>query len=97
MTVTCETCEACCCKLEVMLMGDDDVPASLTMEDQWGGTVMRRLADGWCVAVDRETMRCTHYSRRPGVCRDFQAGDSDCLTERRRMTLKHENTRQDTP
>ena len=24
--ISCTACEACCCRLEVMLMGDDDVP-----------------------------------------------------------------------
>lgn len=63
-------------------MGDDDVPHALTVEDEWGGWVMRRLADGWCTAVDRNTMRCRIYERRPGVCRDYQAGESECLMER---------------
>lgn len=44
--ISCATCEACCCRLEVMLMGDDDVPMKLTAQDQWGGWVMRRLDDG---------------------------------------------------
>ena len=48
-----------------MLMGDDDVPASLTETDAWGGEVMTRLADGWCAALDRGTREpaVAHYSR----------------------------------
>ena len=65
-----------------MLMGEDDVPSRLTAVDAWGGSVMARLEDGWCAAVDRETMRCTIYERRPAVCRDFELGGSDCLQER---------------
>ncbi|MGA9394722.1 MAG: YkgJ family cysteine cluster protein [Azonexus sp.] len=80
--VTCASCAACCCQLEVMLMGADDIPSRFTGEDAWGGSVMRRLDDGWCAALDRDTMRCTIYERRPGVCRDFATGASDCLTER---------------
>lgn len=80
--VTCATCEACCCRLEVMLMGDDDVPARLTVEDSWGGTVMRRLGDGWCAALDRSTMKCTIYERRPMICAEYQMGGSDCVEER---------------
>jgi Fe-S-cluster containining protein len=80
--ISCATCRACCCKLEVLLMGgDDEVPERLTKQDQWGGWVMRRLDDGWCVALDRATMLCTIYAQRPGVCRDYEVGDSDCLIE----------------
>ena len=81
-TVTCASCTACCCRLEVMLMGEDDVPGHLTEVDRWGGSVMARLDDGWCAALDRGTMLCTIYESRPGVCRDFEMGGSDCLTER---------------
>lgn len=80
--ITCANCEACCCRLEVMLMGDDDVPIRLTAEDEWGGAVMRRLDDGWCAALDRNTMRCTIYERRPDVCREFEMGASGCIEER---------------
>jgi uncharacterized protein len=82
--VRCTDCEACCCRLEVLLMGEDDVPAALVAEDRWGGAVMRRQGDGWCAAVDRNTMRCTIYARRPGVCRDYATGGSECLLERAR-------------
>lgn len=80
--VTCDTCRACCCKLEVMLMGDDDIPRRFTRQDAWGGWVMHRLDDGWCAALDRDTFLCTIYGRRPFICREFAAGDSDCLAER---------------
>lgn len=83
--ISCTTCKACCCRLEVMLMGDDDVPAHFTVEDPWGGWVMRRLDDDWCAALDRNTMLCTIYARRPTICRDFQMGDSDCVEERSRV------------
>jgi Fe-S-cluster containining protein len=83
--VTCATCKACCCRLEVMLMGEDDIPAELTEQDRWGGWVMARLDDGWCAALDRTTMLCTIYQRRPTICRDYQAGDSDCLVERQQL------------
>lgn len=66
-------------------MGEDDIPVELTEQDQWGGWVMARLGDGWCAALDRSTMLCTIYQRRPTICRDYQAGDSDCLAERRQL------------
>ncbi len=81
-TITCATCRACCCKLEVILLGDDDPPAEFVATDQWGGQVMQRLNDGWCAALDRATMLCRIYERRPEVCRDFAVGESECLTER---------------
>ena len=81
-TIRCDACEACCCKLEVILMGDDDIPVNFTVEDRWGGWVMRRLDDLWCAALDRNTMRCRIYERRPIVCRDYRMGESDCIVER---------------
>jgi Fe-S-cluster containining protein len=43
---------------------------------------MARLEDGWCAALDRKTMLCTIYERRPAICRDFELGGYDCLAER---------------
>ena len=63
-------------------MGDDDVPARFSAEDEWGGEVMRRLDDGWCAALDRHTMMCTIYLRRPFICRDYRMGAGDCVEER---------------
>jgi len=82
MRVTCGTCRACCCRLEVMLMAEDDVPAEMTAVDRWGGWVMARGDDGWCAALDRATMRCRIYERRPSVCRAFAVGGSECMAER---------------
>jgi len=65
-----------------MLMSEDDVPLRLTATDAWGGSVMARRGDGWCAAVDRDTMLCTIYERRPTICRDFEMGGSDCVSER---------------
>ena len=80
---SCANCTACCCRLEVILMGNDDVPSRFVAEDAWGGSVMHRLDDGWCAALDRNTMRCTIYERRPGVCRDYLMGGLECIAERR--------------
>jgi Fe-S-cluster containining protein len=86
--ISCSNCQACCCRLEVMLMGEDEhVPADLTSRDSWGGWVMRRLADGWCAALDRQTMRCTIYELRPLICRDYPAGGSDCVEQRAQLTV----------
>ena len=80
--ITCSTCHACCCRLEVILMGEDSPPERFVETDRWGGQVMARLDDGFCAALDRTTHRCTIYAKRPGVCRDFVMGDDDCQTER---------------
>jgi Fe-S-cluster containining protein len=65
-----------------MLMGDDDIPPELTRRDPRGGEVMARLTDGWCAALDRKTLLCTIYPRRPMICRDYQVDDYDCIQER---------------
>jgi len=88
--ITCASCKACCCRLEVMLMGDDDIPPELTQQDRWGGWVMARLDDSWCSALDRKTLLCTIYSRRPMICHDYPMGDSDCIEER--LALTHTET-----
>ena len=80
--VTCANCEACCCRLEVMLITDTGVPDHFVAIDQWGGRSMARLDDGWCAALDRNTMLCTIYEKRPMVCRDFEMGEYECLVER---------------
>jgi len=80
--VTCSTCAACCCQLEVMLITDTGVPERFIDTDDWGGEVMLRLDDGWCAALDRNTMMCTIYDRRPLICREFEMGSPECITER---------------
>jgi Fe-S-cluster containining protein len=80
--ITCDTCDAACCRLQVLLIGDNDVPDGLIGLSSWGGEVMRRREDGWCTAVDRNTMRCTIYTQRPQVCRDFEMGSAECIDER---------------
>ena len=79
---TCENCEACCCRLEVMLITDTGVPDNFIEIDQWGGRRMARLDDGWCSALDRNTMFCTIYEQRPKICRDFEMGGCECISER---------------
>ena len=81
-TVTCATCKANCCRLEVMLITDTAVPEKYVEFDQWGGMSMSRLDDGWCAAVDRDTMLCTIYDKRPLICREFEMGSVECLLER---------------
>lgn len=67
------------------MAGDDAVPRRLTLRDRWGGWIMRRLDDGWCAGLDRQTMLCTIYEQRPLICREYQAGDYDCLEQRQQL------------
>ena len=80
--VTCANCRACCCRLEVLLIGDTGVPDRFVAINNWGGMTMARLKDGWCAALDRESMRCTIYPQRPWVCREFEMGGHECVSER---------------
>jgi len=65
-----------------MLITDTGVPDHLVETDQWGGRTMARLEDGWCAALDRNTMLCTIYQKRPWICREFEMGSYECLAER---------------
>ena len=80
--VTCISCEACCCRLEVMLITDTGVPDKFIEIDKWGGRTMARLEDGWCSALDRNTMMCSIYEKRPWICREFEMGEYECISER---------------
>ena len=81
-TVTCENCEACCCRLEVLLITDSGVPNNLVDVHEWGARTMAQLDDGWCAALDRKDMTCRIYANRPWVCREFEMGAAECLVER---------------
>lgn len=80
--ITCSTCQANCCRLEVMLITDTGVPERFIAFDDWGGMTMSRLDDGWCAALDRNTMLCSIYDKRPFICREFEMGGYECLAER---------------
>jgi Fe-S-cluster containining protein len=80
--VRCTDCQAVCCRLEVLLITNTGVPEEFIETDQWGGMTMARLSDGWCSALDRNTNLCRIYENRPWVCREFQMGGADCVSER---------------
>jgi len=83
--VTCANCQACCCRLEVMIITDTGVPKEHIAYDEWGGETMKRLDDGWCSAVDRETLVCTIYENRPWICREFEMGSFECIDQRKEV------------
>ena len=80
--VTCTSCEACCCRMEVLLITETGVPDNFIEIDKWGGRTMLRLEDGWCAALDRNTMLCRIYQKRPWICREFEMGEYECLAAR---------------
>ena len=80
--VSCSNCQACCCRLEVMIITDTGVPERHIALDKWGGETMLRLDDGWCSALDRETLMCSIYENRPWICREFEMGSYECKNER---------------
>ncbi|MEP1446325.1 MAG: YkgJ family cysteine cluster protein [Paraglaciecola sp.] len=80
--ITCANCQACCCRLEVMLFGDVGVPKKHIHVDANGSETMLRLDDGWCSALDRDTFMCTIYENRPWICREFEMGSYECIDER---------------
>tara|TARA_R110002072_G_scaffold106582_3_gene232651 strand:+ start:22931 stop:23242 length:312 start_codon:yes stop_codon:yes gene_type:complete len=79
---SCSNCQACCCRLEVMILTDTGVPDVHISLDEWGGETMLRLDDGWCSALDRDTFMCTIYENRPLICREFEMGSYECSNER---------------
>lgn len=79
--LTCAKCNAACCQLEVMLITDTGVPEQYIERDRWGGETMKKLDDGWCICVDRDTKLCTIYENRPWVCRIFEMGSYECSDE----------------
>lgn len=80
--VTCRSCQACCCRLEVLLINDNGVPDHFVEINQWGGASMARLEDGWCAALNRNTLQCMIYAHRPRNCREFAMAGSECIAER---------------
>jgi len=80
--VSCSKCEAICCRLEVLLLADTGVPERFVEFDEWGGGRMHRLDDGWCAALDRNTLKCTIYDLRPFICRELDMGGDECLSIR---------------
>jgi Fe-S-cluster containining protein len=80
--VSCANCQACCCRQDAMLFNDPEVPIKFIEKNSLGEWSMARLEDGWCAALDRKTMQCTIYEIRPWICREFEEGESECLSAR---------------
>lgn len=80
--ITCANCQACCCSSEVIIISDIGIPSQHVYVDENGSESMLRLDDGWCSALDRDTLMCSIYENRPWVCREFEMGSYECNKER---------------
>ncbi|MCJ8296757.1 MAG: YkgJ family cysteine cluster protein [Colwellia sp.] len=80
--VTCSNCQACCCSSEVMIISETGVPDRHISVDLYGNESMLRLDDGWCSALNRDTLLCSIYENRPWICREFEMGSDECIDER---------------
>ncbi len=85
---------ALCCRLTVLLMPGDRVPAHMIERTPRGDEQMARGEDGWCVAIDEQRQNCSIYEQRPSPCREFaplaahgRRGDQACDDARRRHGL----------
>ena len=83
-SVQCTTCEAVCCRLTVVLMPEDHVPAWLIDHDEHGMEILAKGEDGWCAAVESEHLRLHHLRRPPGICRKYAMGSPSCRDERQK-------------
>jgi hypothetical protein len=81
-SISCDNCDAVCCRLTVILMPEDRVPNRFVVEDERGTRMLAKGEDGWCQALDLNTMRCTIYGQRPVTCRKFAMGGPYCRSER---------------
>ncbi|GIU15760.1 zinc/iron-chelating domain-containing protein [Shewanella sp. MBTL60-112-B2] len=68
-----------------MIVTDTGVPDEHISVDEYGAETMLRLDDGWCSAVDRDTLMCTIYENRPWICRLFEMGSYECISERKEL------------
>lgn len=89
--VSCDACEAVCCRLTVVVMPEDKVPRQFVERTAEGLDVMAHDEEGWCVAVDHKHMCCSVYDLRPAICRKFQMGSAYCVSERESYARRYEH------
>jgi len=70
-------CKARCCRLNVELTAQDIEDDHLRF-DLAEPYILRKEADGYCTYIDRSTLFCTNYEKRPATCRQF-----DCRGDKR--------------
>jgi Fe-S-cluster containining protein len=89
--VNCGGCGVCCQSMGyppfVVLAGEPEWEAlTESQKDEiWAAIRMHRGDSGLpCIWYDAATARCIHHEIRPGVCREFEVGGTDCLEARKR-------------
>lgn len=102
----CESCGACCAESGfVAVSPTDTTPRALTRPTKGlglssetlcnlGERCMKRHLGGRCVALEGvigEKVSCSIYTKRPNVCRRFEAGSPGCLSARESMRYKLTN------
>lgn len=91
-SVSCQRCDAVCCRQTVLVMPEDrGVPRHMIDRTAEGLQVMAQDEDGWCVAVDPHRMHCSIYDQRPGVCRAFEMGSRDCRQVREAYARRYDD------
>lgn len=85
MNQICANCPAACCTWEAEITAghDDSIPYHLIGLSEYGYRVMARGEDGYCLALDKTTMRCSIYDHRPFDCREFNVDGRGCRSARR--------------
>ena len=68
-------CRAVCCTF-VFALTKDDVMAGKVRHDTAKPFFIKRLEDGYCSHLERETLKCGLWDERPGRCRNY-----DCKTD----------------
>lgn len=61
------SCGNLCCRLMVMLTGEEMARGLLTQSPMSG--LLKQGLDGFCHYLDRETQRCSIFEQRPLICR----------------------------
>lgn len=67
-------CRAQCCALRGTCVQQEEqnyVNYDSYLDPMLGLRVLKRDADGFCYALDRQTKTCNIYDNRPQTCRDF--------------------------
>jgi Fe-S-cluster containining protein len=93
----CDSCGACCCTFPVLVAESDAVREPRIWEEgrrfplwlvtpQWNYQLFPLPFHEACCFLDIEH-RCTIYTSRPDVCRDFEAGSAQCQEARRQRGL----------
>ena len=70
-------CDTLCCRLMVGLSADD-IAAGLEPQSEISG-LLKQDPDGFCHYLDRATMRCSVWDKRPLLCRLYNCNNDPKL------------------